>query len=112
VQNKELFTSWIFSYGRQKIILGADAANEKIAVSGWHVKCSDILRDGVLQGPNFDLYEKIVKAFPDIKLFASGGISCTDDIKRLEDIGVHGVIFGRSYYEGKIKLEDLAKFAQ
>lgn len=132
VKDKELFTSWIFSYGREKIILGADAENEKIAVSGWqkgteidlfehieyyidrsikYVKSSDILRDGVLQGPNFELYEKIIKHFPEIKLYASGGISCIDDIKRLEDIGVHGVIFGRSYYEGKIKLDDLAKFA-
>jgi len=132
VLDKELFTSWIFSYGREKIVLGADSQDEKIAVSGWqkytkidlfehieyyfnrsikYVKCSDINRDGVLQGPNFDLYEKIVKRFPQIKLFASGGISCTDDIRRLADIGVHGVIFGRSYYEGKIKLKDLASFA-
>lgn len=133
VKDQELLTSWIFSYGREKIILGADSANEKISVSGWqrgtgidlfehiqyyidrsikYVKCSDILRDGVLQGPNFDLYEKIIKRFPEIKLYASGGISCIDDIKRLQDIGVYGVIFGRSYYEGKIKLEDLAKFGK
>jgi phosphoribosylformimino-5-aminoimidazole carboxamide ribotide isomerase len=133
VKDKELFTSWIFSYGREKIILGADASNEKIAVSGWqkgtgidllehieyyidrsikYIKCSDILRDGVLQGPNFDLYSKIIKKFPDIKLYASGGISCIDDIKKLEDLGVHGVIFGRSYYEGKIKLDELAKFGK
>ena len=133
VKDKELFTSWIFSYGREKIILGADASNEKIAVSGWqkgteidllehieyyidrsikYIKCSDILRDGVLQGPNFDLYAKIINKFPEIKLFASGGISCIDDIKKLEDLGVHGVIFGRSYYEGKIKLDELAKFGK
>jgi phosphoribosylformimino-5-aminoimidazole carboxamide ribotide isomerase len=133
VKDKELFTSWVFSYGREKIILGADAANEKIAVSGWqkgteidlfehieyyidrsvkYIKCSDILRDGVLQGPNFDLYGKIIKRFPEIKLFASGGISSIDDIKRLSDLGVHGVIFGRSYYEGKIKLDELAKFGK
>ena len=133
VKDKELFTSWIFSYGREKIILGADASNDKIAVSGWqkgteidlfehieyyidrsikYIKCSDILRDGVLQGPNFDLYTKIIDKFPDIKLYASGGISCIDDIKRLEDLGVHGVIFGRSYYEGKIKLDELAKFGK
>jgi len=124
VKDQELLTSWIFSYGREKIILGADSANEKISVSGWQrgtsidlfehiqyyidrsikfVKCSDILRDGVLQGPNFSLYEKIIKQFPEIKLFASGGISSVDDIKKLQDIGVYGVIFGRSYYEGKIK---------
>ncbi|HYG38815.1 MAG TPA: 1-(5-phosphoribosyl)-5-[(5-phosphoribosylamino)methylideneamino] imidazole-4-carboxamide isomerase [Cytophagales bacterium] len=133
VKDQELLTSWIFSYGREKIILGADVENEKIAVSGWqkgtqidlfehieyfidrsikYVKCSDILRDGVLQGPNFSLYERIMKRLPEIKLYASGGISSVDDIKRLQDIGVHGVIFGRSYYEGKIKLEDLAKFGQ
>jgi phosphoribosylformimino-5-aminoimidazole carboxamide ribotide isomerase len=132
VTNQEEFKNWIFSYGREKLVLSADSANEKIATSGWqkgtqidlfehieywrdrsikYVKCSDILRDGVLEGPNFALYEKILKRFPDIKLFASGGISSVNDIERLNDIGVYGVIFGRSYYEGKVKLKDLEKFA-
>jgi len=131
VTHQDLFTSWIFSYGREKIILGADSENEKIATSGWqkksqinlfdhieyyysrgvkYVKSSDILRDGVLQGPNFDLYEKLTKQFPDMKILASGGISGVADIERLNEIGVYGVIFGRSYYEGKIQLKELEKY--
>jgi len=128
VQNQKLFASWLISYGREKMTLGADTNNMKIAISGWqksteidvldhidyffmrglkYVKSTDIDKDGIQEGPNFELCEKIVKRFPDISLIASGGVRSVDDIKRLDDIGVKGVMFGRAYYEGNLKLTDL-----
>lgn len=131
VTDKELFASWIISYGREKITLGADAYEERISFKGWekqseinvydhidyfysrglkYVKTTDISRDGIMQGPAFDLYENIIQKFPDIQVLASGGVRDIDDIQRLNDIGVFAVIFGRAFYEGKIKLKDLEKF--
>lgn len=131
VINRELFASWIISYGREKITLGADAYKERISFRGWqkqseinvydhidyfysrglkYVKTTDISRDGIMQGPAFDLYETIIKKFPDIQVLASGGVRNTDDIQRLNDIGVFGVIFGKAFYEGEIKLKELEKF--
>jgi phosphoribosylformimino-5-aminoimidazole carboxamide ribotide isomerase len=131
VSRKDLFASWIISYGREKITLGADALNGKIAIKGWqkgteidlfdhidyfysrglkYVKTTDISRDGVLEGPAFDLYDEILKKFPGICLLASGGVRSVDDIQRLNDMGIFAVIFGRAYYEGKIKLNELEKF--
>jgi len=74
------------------------------------VKCTDIVKDGQLAGPSFDLYKKILHKFPDLKLFASGGIRSVDDIEKLQDLGVYGVIFAKAYYEGKIELKNLQKF--
>lgn len=129
--NKDLFSSWIISYGRNKIMLSVDSIDEKIRTKGWYskteiglfelieyyhtqgilyVKCTDISRDGTLTGPPFELYQKILDTYPDIKLIASGGIRDVSDIDRLQDMGVYGVIFAKAYYEGKIKLEDLKKF--
>ena len=131
VNRKEQFSSWIISYGREKITLGADAINGKIAIRGWqkntdldimehidyfysrglkYVKTTDISKDGVMQGPAFDLYQNIINTFPDICVLASGGVTSIDDIKRLSDMGVFAVIFGRAFYEGKIKLKDLEYF--
>lgn len=131
VARKELFSSWIISYGREKITLGADAINGKIAIRGWqkntdldlfdhidyfysrglkYVKTTDIDKDGLMQGPAFDLYKKIKERFADICVLASGGVRNVDDIKRLNDIGVFAVIFGKAYYEGRIKLKDLEEF--
>ncbi len=131
VTRKELFASWIISYGRENITLGADALNGTIRFKGWqkkaeidvfehidyfysrglkYVKTTDISKDGIQEGPSFDLYEEIIRRFPGICVLASGGIRSTDDIQRLEDIGVWGVIFGKAYYEGNLKLEDLKKF--
>lgn len=131
VLNRELFSSWIISFGRKKIVLSVDVINEKVYTRGWvhrsesdlfelleyyhnlgilYVKCSDITKDGSLTGPAFDLYKKILNRFPDINLIASGGIREVRDVEILQDLGVHGVIFAKAYYEGRIKLEELQKF--
>lgn len=109
VSNRELFSSWLISFGRKKIILSIDVTDEIVHTRGWakrtnihmmemleyyhdrgiyYVKCSDINRDGALTGPSFDLYKKILNKFPDIHLMASGGIQSVDDISRLQDLGV------------------------
>jgi phosphoribosylformimino-5-aminoimidazole carboxamide ribotide isomerase len=129
--HKDLFSSWIISYGRNKIMLSVDAVDEKIRTKGWYskteiglfelieyyhthgilyVKCTDISTDGTLAGPPFELYKKILNKYPDIKLIASGGIRNVADIEQLQDLGVDGVIFAKAYYEGKINLDDLKKF--
>lgn len=131
VARKEQFASWIISYGREKITLGADTLDGKIAIRGWqkntevdlfehidyfysrglkYVKTTDITRDGVMLGPAFGLYQKIIDRFEDICVLASGGVRSVDDIQRLNDMGVFAVIFGKAYYEGKIKLKELEKF--
>ena len=128
LNNKKLFASWLVSYGREKITLGADALNGKIAIKGWqkstdtdlfdhldyyymrgvkYVKSTDINKDGIQEGPNFDMYKEIIATFPDIHLIASGGVRSVDDIKQLNDIGVKSVIFGKAYYEGNLTLNDL-----
>ncbi|MBL6446209.1 1-(5-phosphoribosyl)-5-[(5-phosphoribosylamino)methylideneamino] imidazole-4-carboxamide isomerase [Fulvivirga sp. 29W222] len=131
VTRKELFSSWIISYGREKITLGADAINGKIAFRGWqkstdlniidhieyfysrglkYVKITDISKDGTMEGPAFDLYQQVIERFPDICVLASGGVRSVDDIKRLNDMGVFAVIFGKAFYEGQIKLNELEEF--
>jgi len=132
VKNKELFESWINTYGSDKIILGADCNNEKIAVSGWqeeselevipfikdyqskgiqYVICTDIAKDGMLEGPSFDLYERILNQSNDeLKLIASGGISTFDEIPKLVELGCEGVIIGKAIYENKISLKQLEEF--
>ena len=130
VKNREMFLSWLKKYGSEKIILGADAKNEQIAVSGWQegtslnlfdflkdyvaegvskIICTDISKDGMLQGANVDLYVKIKKQFPDLYVIASGGISSIDDILNLNEQGIDGVITGKAIYEGKISLKELKK---
>jgi phosphoribosylformimino-5-aminoimidazole carboxamide ribotide isomerase len=131
VEKRSLFASWIISYGREIITLSADFRNGMVAVKGWqqetkidlfehieyfydrglkYVKSTDIDLDGMMQGPPFALYEKIMNRFPDIKLLASGGVRGLDDIKKLADIGVFATIFGTAYYEGKLELKDLEAF--
>lgn len=133
VNNAKIFEGWLEKYGGTKIILGADCKNEKIAISGWQeesslevipfiknyqkksiqfVICTDISRDGMLEGPSIDLYKKIIDSCSNsdaqsINLIASGGVSCIDDINLLEDIGCEAVIIGKALYEGKISLKDL-----
>jgi len=128
INNKKLFGSWLVSYGREKITLGADALEGKITIKGWqkatdidlfdhldyyymrgvkYVKSTDVAKDGIQEGPNFDMYKNIISRFSGINLIASGGVRSVDDIKQLNDIGVKGVIFGRAYYEGNITLNDL-----
>jgi len=132
VKNQELFEYWINTYGSDKIILGADCNNEKIAVSGWqeeselevipfikdyqfkgieYVICTDIAKDGMLEGPSFDLYERILNQSNDeLKLIASGGISTFDELPKLVVLGCEGVIIGKAIYEDKISLKQLEKF--
>ena len=131
VKSPELFYEWLKRYGNERIILGADAKDEKIAVSGWQettakdlvpfiedfhkwgvkkVICTDISRDGMLQGPSTELYKKISDALPEIYLIASGGVSSVEDIESLDNAGIPAVIFGKAIYEGRIKLNDLKKY--
>lgn len=131
VYNQDLFASWIMSYGREKITLGADALDGYIRVGGWqketkiklfdhiaffherglkYLKTTEISKDGIMEGPAFDLYKEITNEFPDLMVFASGGVRGIDDINRLVDAGVFGVIFGRAFYEGKITIQEIEKF--
>lgn len=131
VKDRSTFESWILKYGAEKIILGADAMNGKIAVSGWQedsdedilpfikmyvekgiskVISTDISRDGMLTGPSFELYEQIMSEFNDLELIASGGIATMDDIYKLDEMGIPGVITGKAIYEGRIKLEEIEAF--
>ena len=152
VKNRAIFEKWITEYGSDKIILGADAKNEKVAVSGWledsdedlipfiqeyqnkgiqYVICTDIAKDGMLEGPSFDLYKKILDQCSvtlslssssrqatveklaesnGIKLIASGGISTFDELPRLAELGCEGTIIGKAIYEGRISLKQLEHF--
>lgn len=131
VKNPEVFTSWISKFGSEKIILGADVKDRKIAISGWQettdkdlipfireynekgitkVICTDISRDGMLQGPAIELYKEIKEELPVLRIIASGGVSSIEDIERLEAAGIPSVIFGKAFYEGKIQLKDLLRF--
>ena len=131
VKQPEVFKNWLSKFGSDKIILGADANNEKIAISGWleesdeelipfvnnyiqegvsYVICTDIAKDGMLQGPSFDLYEKMLKQLPGVKLIASGGISEFDELPKLEELGCEGTIIGKAIYENKISLKQLENY--
>jgi phosphoribosylformimino-5-aminoimidazole carboxamide ribotide isomerase len=134
VTDPELFASWVVSFGREKITLSADVSDpvtKKIAYRGWqrksdltlfehvqyfndrglkYVKSTDVTRDGVLEGPNFSFYQDIINQFPDLKILASGGVRGIDDIKTFQDMGLFAVIFGKAYYEGIIRLEDIEQF--
>ena len=131
VKNPNLFNEWIIKYGADKIILGADANNEKVAISGWLeesneelipfiqnyqkkgiqcVICTDINKDGMLEGPSFDLYAKILEQARGIKLIASGGISTFDELPKLAELGCEGTIIGKAIYENRITLKQLENF--
>ena len=131
VKNPEVFEKWLTAYGSEKIILGADCHNGKIAVSGWleeselevipfikdyqkknisYVICTDISKDGMLEGPSIELYKDILKETPNLNLIASGGITSLDDLHALKDIGCEGAIIGKAIYENRISLKDLKRF--
>jgi phosphoribosylformimino-5-aminoimidazole carboxamide ribotide isomerase len=131
VRHPETMTDWISRYGAEKFLLGADVKGEKIAVGGWlettevnvidfiedyltrgirQVFCTDVAKDGLLQGPSADLYAKIIGRLPGLFLIASGGVSGMDDLHRLRAIGCGGAIVGKALYEGRIRLEDLKSF--
>ncbi len=130
VKSPETVMRWLQKYGSEKIILGADVKDKIIAVNGWkedtginlyefledytrkgiqYVICTDISKDGLLQGAAVSLYQEISNRFPELKLIASGGVSDADDLKQLSEIGLYGAIVGKAIYEGKISLEQLAK---
>ncbi|NPA36750.1 MAG: 1-(5-phosphoribosyl)-5-[(5-phosphoribosylamino)methylideneamino]imidazole-4-carboxamide isomerase [Chlorobi bacterium] len=132
VKNPEEFTSWITKYGAEKIILGADVKDRKIAVSGWQedtteelipfvkkyrekgiekVICTDISKDGMLEGPATELYREMMAEIPGLYLIASGGVSSIEDIEKLQEAGIPAVIFGKAIYEGRISLKELERFA-
>lgn len=128
VSQPDLFEGWLAKYGADRIILGADVRNGKISINGWKedstedllpflrryidkgvntVLCTEISKDGMLQGPATELYKEVMDAFPQLHLIASGGVSSLDDIKRLEAAGIPAVVFGKAIYEGKIDMEEL-----
>jgi phosphoribosylformimino-5-aminoimidazole carboxamide ribotide isomerase len=132
VNNNALFSSWIMSYGREKLSLMANVKDDKLVykaelrkadidldehIEYFHmrglkyVKVTDLNRDGVLEGPNFKLYQRIKDKFPNMHLAASGGVRSVEDIRRLKDMGLYAVIVGRALYEGKIKVEELREFS-
>lgn len=131
VKHPDTFLSWLQQYGNEKIILGADAKDKKIAVTGWlentdcqlldflndyiqkgvsQVICTDIAKDGMLQGPSTELYQEILAHHPNLWLIASGGVSNMNDILTLNQAGVPAVIFGKAIYEGNITLKQLEDF--
>lgn len=131
VKKPAVFLSWLEKFGAEKIILGADVKNEKIAVGGWiettevellpfvkgfmekgvdKVICTDISKDGMLKGPSIDLYKKMLEEMPALYLIASGGVSSMQDIEQLAEANVPAVITGKAIYEGRIKMDDLARF--
>lgn len=131
VKDPALFSGWVKKYGAEKIFLGADVKEEKIAVGGWlettelsvfdfleenvkqgvkHIFCTDIAKDGLLQGPSVALYEKILQRFPQIDFVASGGVSTMADVHALAEAGCSGVIVGKAIYEERISMQELAEF--
>lgn len=128
-----LFLSWLERFGHEKMILGADTKNGMISINGWleeseqellpfltsyikkgvsKVLCTDISRDGMLQGPATELYQDILKSLPSTYLIASGGIKSIEDIRKLEQAGVPAVVFGKALYEGHITLKELNRFME
>ena len=131
VKNRALFLEWLNRYGADKIILGADVKNGKIAIHGWqeesalelfdflkdyvaqgiqYVICTDVSKDGMLEGSATDLYKNILEAFPDLKLIASGGVTTLDELEHLRALGCYGGIVGKAIYEGRVTVNALAMF--
>lgn len=132
VKNEEQFVKWLLRFGAAKFLLGADVKEEKIAVSGWLEKtdiwiydfiekyirkgvqqifCTDVSKDGKLEGPSVDLYKNIIAKFPHLHFIASGGVSKMKDVETLHEIGCKGVIIGKAIYENRISLQELKTFA-
>lgn len=130
VTKPELYLDWLQKYGADSLILGADVRNGKVSINGWledsdleltefltkymqagtrNVLCTEISKDGMLQGPAIDLYKQVMKAHPTCHLIASGGVSCIQDIEALQEAGIPAVVFGKAIYEGRIDLKELSK---
>ena len=131
IKNAELFKSWFKQNGGEKIILGTDVKDKKIAIHGWqetsniwlfdlindymesglkYTICTDVAKDGMMEGPSFDLYKEILDKFPNLKVIASGGVTTMKDVEKLQEIKVEGIIIGKAIYEETIKLSDLQTF--
>ncbi len=128
VSQPDTFMKWLGRYGADNIILGADVRNGFVSINGWkedsaeellpflsryvkagvkNVLCTEISRDGTLSGPSTELYSKVMEAFPDIHLIASGGVGCNEDVIELDKAGIPAVVFGKAWYEGRINLKEL-----
>lgn len=131
VKHPEVMTEWMAAFGPERFLLGADVKGEQIAVGGWlettdknvfdfiadyvakgikQVFCTDVSKDGLLQGPSLALYAKIIERFPDLWFIASGGVSGLKDLEELQKIGCKGAIVGKAIYEGHVRLGDLTAF--
>lgn len=131
VSNPELVLEWLETFGAEKLILGADAKDRRIATHGWeqdsgidvldfvknytqkgfeHVLCTDVAKDGMLAGPSLELYYELIAAMPDISLIASGGITTMDDIYQCAELGCSAAVIGKAIYEGKIALKELENY--
>ena len=131
VDNSELFASWLQEYGAGHVILGADVRGRNVATHGWlkesevsidaiieqflpfglkQLICTDISKDGMLQGPNFALYTELKEKYPMVDTTLSGGISSMDDICKAQELGLHSVIIGKAIYEGRITLKELEQW--
>jgi phosphoribosylformimino-5-aminoimidazole carboxamide ribotide isomerase len=132
VKNEALFVSWLQHFGADKFLLGADVKNEKITVGGWlettdvwiydfiekyiahgvqQIFCTDVSKDGRLEGPSTELYKNIIQKFPQLHFIASGGVSSVNDLGELQNIGCSGAIVGKAIYEGRITLDELKRFS-
>ena len=130
VSRPELFARWLEQYGGDRLILGADVNDGRVAINGWmdqseqtieslidrftphglrEVICTDIAKDGMLQGPSFDHYARLQAAYPELDIIVSGGISAMDDIYRLNEMNLRHVIVGKAIYEGRISLEEIRR---
>lgn len=128
VKHSEILEEWLMEFGRDHFFIGADVLQENVKISGWlqdgginifdfvekligvgatNIFCTDISKDGMMQGPAIELYKKIIVQYPEINLTASGGVSNIDDVKRLKEIGCSGVIIGKAIYENLVTLEQL-----
>lgn len=131
VKSPELFSKWVIDYGADKFLPGADVLDRKIKIYGWKentdidifnfienllqlniakIFCTDISKDGMMQGPSIDLYKEIIQQFPSLQLIASGGISCYEDLVVLRDAGCSGAIIGKAFYENNISLQQIKNF--
>ena len=130
VKHTEVLEEWLMEFGVDNFLIGADVLNENVKISGWlqdgginifdfvgkmidvgvtNIFCTDISKDGMMQGPAIELYKKIIEQYPEINLTASGGVSNIDDVKRLKEIGCSGVIIGKAIYENLVTLDELIK---
>ena len=131
VKHPEILEEWLMEFGAGRFLIGADVLDEKIKISGWledgginifdvigkmislgvtHIFCTDISKDGAMQGPSFELYKRIIAEHPEINLIASGGVTSISDLEQLKEIGCNAAIVGKAIYEGQVTLEELAIF--